>query len=106
MGYTTYYSVSIENASSDDQEKAIIDELTGHENCEAFYALGDWGTSDWEGRDEEMRDLSRKYPELIFTVRYDGDEYDDMGYFYYHKGMMQHCPAIITYEEYCYEKLS
>ena len=106
MGYTTYYSVSIENANSDEQEKTIIDELIGHENREARCALSEMGTSDWKGRDDEMKELSRKYPELIFAVRYDGDEYDDMGYFYYHKGMMQHCPAIITYEKYCYEKLS
>ena len=59
----------------------------------------------WYEHHEEMLELSKQFPEIVFCLHGDGEEQGDEWYCYYKNGKKQYCPAIITFDEYDESKL-
>jgi len=54
----------------------------------------------WYEHEENMRELSRINPEVIFTLKGEGEESGDIWAKYFHQGKMQHAQAQIKFEEF------
>lgn len=65
-----------------------------------YYANAKW--YDWE---EDMCLLSKRYPELLFCLHGEGESSDDLWDAYFFEGKCQHCPAVITYDDFNPSKL-
>lgn len=65
-----------------------------------YYANAKW--YDWE---EDMCLLSKRFPELLFCLHGEGEGSDDLWDAYFFEGKCQHCPAVITYEDFDPSKL-
>ncbi len=59
----------------------------------------------WYEHETDMREISKRYPEIIFKVEGHGEDYEDIWIEYYKAGKMQYCPAIITYDDFNEDKL-
>lgn len=65
------------------------------------YACAKW--YDWK---EDMSLLSKRFPEILFYLHGEGENYDDLWDAYFLGGKSQYCPAVITYEDFNPDKLS
>ena len=59
----------------------------------------------WYDHDDHMREISRRYPDLLFTLEGVGEEAGDMWCKYYQKGLCQHELARIEYGKFDPAKL-
>lgn len=60
----------------------------------------------WYNSDEEMKDLSKQFPETVFCLYGIGENNGDIWYKYYKNGKSQYCPAKIVFDEYDESKLA
>ena len=78
--------------------------------CEyARYAFNEDGVPDqdctWYDHEEDVKEFSKKHPEIIFELNGTGEESGDMWIKYFKNGKVQSCYAQITYEPYDENKL-
>lgn len=59
----------------------------------------------WYEYDEDMRKLSKQFPDFLFILEGDGEDPDDLWRNYYYNGKCQHCPARIEYDPFDMESL-
>jgi len=102
MGYYTDYTLTVENA--DDKLEELTEMLTKEYGFEAWGEQF-WRNAKWYEHDNDMLELSREYPEVLFDLYGDGEDSDDMWHSYYKNGKMQHCPAEITFPPFDEAKL-
>lgn len=106
MGYVTSYTLTWENAPKG-FEKKMAKYIRDHEYMS--YAMEEDGTTadscKWYECDDDMLELSKKYPDVIFTLAGEGEESGDLWRTYYRNGKMQHAQAIIAFESFDPEKL-
>lgn len=106
MGYYTYHSIEVQNLNGttnteEDWEQLISDD--------SEYA--NWGTNvfeeamKWYESDNDMKEFSKKHPNLLFILHGEGENNDDIWITYYRNGKAQHCPAIITFDAFDESKL-
>lgn len=118
MGYYTDYTLtaSICTVGADSYTTATIPHITlvsledeiekmnifdgGGDIEYGYYANAKW--YDWE---EDMCLLSTRFPELLFCLHGEGESGDDLWDAYFFEGKCQHCPAVITYEDFDPSKL-
>lgn len=100
MGYYTNYTLNVypeNSAVSNDQICAAIDRMgLGFEGD-----MG-WGFTlcdKWYDYEEDMLELSRKLPDVIFELYGDGESSDDFWICYFRNGEKQFCSGEIVYEE-------
>lgn len=98
MSYKTSFKLEVIGDSDIDHEEEINQEYNGGYNL--FEDSQSWYT--W---DEDMKEYSLRYPELLFKLEGIGDMYDDVWKCYFKNGKMQECPAIITFDDYDESKL-
>lgn len=60
----------------------------------------------WYGHEKDMRDYSRKYPEVVFKLKGKGEETGDLWVKYFKNGKMQSCKARIEYDPFDEKKMS
>lgn len=101
MGYYTDHKLTIEPDDEDLLRQIIDGELT---NSELRYAL-DGETSKWYEHDTDMRELSRKWPNVIFHLHGEGDSNDDIWTATYSNGLCHHRAAQITIDPFDPDKL-
>lgn len=97
MGYYTRFEVTIDKPlrdelGDDDLDNALRDASGG-------YGFAGGETTDsckWYEHETNMRDLSKKYPGVLFTVRGEGEESGDIWTKYFRDGKMQYCKAQIV----------
>lgn len=110
MGYTAKYRLHVGKLElgyygmkhlvylSDNELKPIIEELCPA-GSSARYALVENEYVKWRGRKEEMAEISRKYPDFVFTLFGEGEgredeygevHYDDIFVDYYMNGKTYH----------------
>lgn len=124
MGYYTNYSLQIECDVAgillgDHAESEIARYISEQEpNNELQVFLGDDGSGvlelkrgathsmKWYSHDIDMRRLSRKFPDVLFRLQGQGEEYSDVWRKYYFNGMMQLCSPKISYDPFDPEKLT
>jgi hypothetical protein len=106
MGYYTRYNLSVDAPNYNDME--IIEQFR-KENEYAAHALEEDGSCadecKWYDHEKELKAFSKKHPNLVFTLKGEGEESGDMWYKYFKGGKMQRAKAIITYEDYDPAKL-
>lgn len=96
MGYYTHYELthnSKKEIISDNNEyieALLTDQL---EECK------------WYEHEEEMREFSKKYPKVRFTLKGEGEESGDLWEKHFLNGKMQVCKAKITFERFSRKKL-
>ncbi len=54
----------------------------------------------WYEHEKEMREFSKKYPEVVFTLHGEGEATDDLWIKYFKNGKMQTSKARIEYDSY------
>jgi len=117
MGYCTRYD--FETIDSKDLGKSILKEM----DADKFYGLDieralkyvedfELGVSieendevKWYDHEENMKELSLKFPNTVFRLHGVGEEQGDEWYKYFKNGKLQTCRAIITFKEYDEGKL-
>lgn len=95
MGYYTDYKLSFDTSIVDKQE--VFDYIK-----EKFYQWFDCGyvNSKWYQHVPEMVEVSKKWPDVLFTLEGVGEESGDMWIKYFKNGKVQICPAVLTYPEF------
>lgn len=120
MGYYTDFTLNISNTRRSRSGKlclesemepgllAKVSEEIGHlgvlEDGDADY--GWYGNAKWYSHDEDMLELSKKFPTVLFTLFGDGEETEDLWYTYYLNGAYQHAPARIVYDDFSEDSLN
>ena len=103
MGYYTAYNLVIQNG-----DDSLI-ETFRKENENANYALNEDGDTleycKWYNHEEDLKNFSAKYPEVVFILEGDGEESGDMWKKYFQNGKCQTANAHITFEEFNPDKL-
>lgn len=107
MGYTTYFTVSRNDGKPfTDAEAAALDGLGVFDTFEDnFYPLYMEGAAKWYSWVEDMKELSKIFPETVFKLHGEGEENDDLWDAYFKNGKEQECRADIIYPDYDEEKL-
>jgi hypothetical protein len=96
MGYCTKFKLKIKNTSPETEE--IIWTTIGTMD-EANYALGG-DDCKWYDYEEDMKALSKEFPDALFELSGEGEESGDIWNAYFKNGKWQRCPAKIVFEPY------
>lgn len=103
MGYHTYHELTIE---PDDEElkRQIIDGESSDSEVRNLWVYGE-EPSKWYEHDEDMRELSKKWPNVTFHLHGEGEENDDIWTATYVNGLCHHRAAQIIIESFDPDKL-
>lgn len=101
MGYYTFHTLTVYNTSDEVIDSADYEA----EICEQFDEADFEEETKWYNSDSDMREFSKKYPELVFEIHAEGEESPDITNYYYKNGLCQECPAVITFDKYDENKL-
>ncbi len=118
MSYYTGYSLNVYRLLEDSQTiqpnldiPAIVKENL-EEEIERMNVFGDgdlesglyvWTT--WYNYEDDMRILSRRFPDLVLYLHGEGEQSEDMWDKYFVGGRMQECYAQIVYDDFDPKKL-
>ncbi|MCY8191473.1 hypothetical protein MOC62_07625 [Bacillus spizizenii] len=98
MGYYTDYKLEI-----DPEPIGLLKYLTKNDLLDSylFHALTDRGSEmKWYDHEDDMKDISKDFPEALFTLNGDGEESGDVWRKYFKNGKMQTCRARIVFDDY------
>ena len=101
MGYYTQHELVITGTKNLEEVEKIENEI--FEMSGVSYLFND--ECKWYEHDEDMKKISLKYPDYIFELYGDGEEYGDLWKTYYKNGKMQGCLAKIRYDDFDVTKL-
>lgn len=99
MSYFTDFSLEVYDANEKDY-RAIdkeIEKLNIFDSGDA--ECGCYGTATWNNVDEDMKLLSARFPDVIFKLRGDGEDRDDMWIHYYKGGRVMNDGLVVTIVE-------
>jgi hypothetical protein len=111
MGYYTHYALTIapdfEEESEEHQslQKAFKDVMGYGDDCLDDLLSGQMEATKWYAHDENMLEISTKFPDLLFTLKGEGEEANDLWIKYYKKGKIQVANAEITFAVFDESKL-
>lgn len=114
MGYYTSHHLEVKNVKSEDERRlltkkmvkmgiigyALCDEGRSGYDCkthEAYYGCLD--CCKWYGHNEDMLEVSKSFPNMVFKLSGNGDDSEDMWFTLYQNGQMEECYAHIVYDE-------
>ena len=97
MGYYTDFEL---NYSSNERDK-VQERL---EEISNGYTGNDSGVK-WYNHEEDMKQLSREFPDILFELCGEGEESGDIWEKYFKNGKMQCCKAVLTFEPFDEAKL-
>lgn len=92
MGYSTRYELNVIGES----DPEIPHEVVIAKIVDYTYLFED--ACKWYDHDKDMREYSKKYPDLVFELSGEGEEAGDLWVKYYKDGLLQVCNAQITFE--------
>ena len=109
MGYLTNYKLDVKNEHHD-QADAFFKWAETKPDVVSGYSLehflrSDHDTVKWYDHDKDMKEISKKFPELVFELCGEGEESGDIWKKYYKDGKVQVCKAKITFDEFDEKKL-
>lgn len=101
MGYHTCYTLSVSGASRSDQERirgmlADLGVLGYALQEESGTEYGEQDPVNWFGHDDDMLEISRKFPQVLFSLHGEGESNGDIWESHYLGGKTYTQPAIIT----------
>ncbi len=101
MGYYTNFNLTT-IGNSDIAE--ILAQIPEEEFEDKFYAIDECGDCNceakWYEHETDIRELSLKFPEVVFVLSGEGEEKDDIWKKYFQNGKMQVCRAEILFPVY------
>jgi hypothetical protein len=110
MGYYTKFEIEISGEGDNwvtgvDRDGNVVEVNTGIDHDAVLQEITDLSgyhslTEEpikWYEYDENMREVSIKYPALLFTLHGEGEASDDLWCAYYQNGKCQRVDAEITY---------
>jgi hypothetical protein len=106
MGYCTSFNLKVHEGNR--SINYILEQVEGKfEDLEwAVDMSGDTNDSvKWYDHEEDMKELSKIYPEVVFKLKGEGEEGGDIWVKYFKNGQMQDCPAKISFDEFDENKL-
>jgi len=59
----------------------------------------------WYEHRQDMVDLSKKFPDVLFTLKGVGEEFGDIWFEYYKGGKYQYCPVTFQFDDFDEDKL-
>lgn len=107
MGYLTNYK--LKTVKSETAIQDILMTIPDEEFDDIFYGLErDGRTYDsvkWYQHEKDMKELSEKFPDVVFELSGEGEENGDIWKKYFKNGKMQACHAKIVFDEFNEELL-
>lgn len=95
MGYYTDFELSFDTNTVDEQEVYdYIREIADYD-FEDGYLNGKWYS-----HVQDMVEVSKKWPDVLFTLEGNGEEHGDMWRKYFKNGKVQVCEAVITFPQF------
>lgn len=102
MGYYTNFTIKLSDNNNIDNIVKRLREISGY----------DWDYSDeiydfckWYEHENDMHELSKEYPDIVFTVFGNGESFDDVWCEYWKNGMVQNANRCIVYDDYNEDEL-
>lgn len=105
MGYYTDYNLTTENDEKYTEYQmvsALLDinsDLGDPSNTFSFGEIFGWDSLKWYGHEKDLIELSKRFPEVLFTLEGHGEEKEDIWREYYRNGQIQWAPAQIIFDE-------
>ncbi|MGM0815336.1 MAG: hypothetical protein ACQEUO_07410 [Bacillota bacterium] len=98
MGYYTNFEVEMDK--DEDLVREYVNNISPRKEClvAAFNGCGD--DMKWYECDEDVLEVSRQFPEVLITVKGDGESSRDFWKTYFKNGKMQHCQGRVVYDEF------
>ncbi|NJO01150.1 MAG: hypothetical protein HC880_05130 [Bacteroidia bacterium] len=112
MGYNTYFVVTVtdDNRNTESQGSLFneeeLNEIDKALDLEERRGNEFGGTSKWYDWEKDLRNLSKKYPNLFFEVEGMGEENGDLWKAWFKAGKAQIEQAVITYGKFNEEKMT
>ena len=120
MGYTTWYTINTQENTYKISDIAsymnkkymesdwfypfdVDDYLDDNDVYDFEIECEEWNK--WYEHDEEMLELSKHFPNVVFCLDGEGEENGDIWRTYYKNGKKQYCPAKIIFDDYDERKL-
>ena len=93
MGYYTSFKLEVVVDRNDeiDYEKVVVNHI-GHDPFE--------DESEWVSHEKDMKEISKKYPQVLFELKGEGEDSGDLWKTYFKNGKMQRCTARIVYDDF------
>jgi hypothetical protein len=113
MPYMTRYRLSVHNekalakANNPDYIKFVM-WLESPESDQVEFLRHIWISGDrcgWYDHEEDIADLSKRFPDLVFELEGEGEYPRDIWIKYFKNSKMQKCPAKITFDKFSAERL-
>lgn len=101
MGYHTYFTIDWDGFE-EDMDKEIHKILDSQDEFKYNLENND---ATWYDHEKDMKELSIKFPLIVFELHGEGDESEDLWYKYFKNGKMQFAPVRLEYDEYDEYKL-
>lgn len=113
MGYYTTYSLAVKNVPTDKIDDLIGElkkkDLIGYAFCGEEIKWDETKKTNairflpydevkWYEHDDDMVEISKKFPSMIFKLKGSGEDSGDLWYTLYQNGEYEECLAIITYQ--------
>lgn len=118
MGYYTDFELTAEKylpggggsfstrSLSPEELEAIVKDVEKMDVFESYYPPVWYANAKWYESDEDMLRLSSRFPDVLFTLRGQGEERDDEWYAYYLNGRVQEARIIKSWDDFDPEFLS
>ena len=106
MGYYTYYSLEVHGIKNKEEHKALQNLIADNyyglstDNCDSYDSEAYFPASDetkWYEHEEDMIKISQQFPNMTFCLEGIGEDREDMWRKYFHNGVVDYCPAHISY---------
>ncbi len=103
MGYCTKFKLEMRPACQE------LLPLIRREYSELSYAINNQGNTirsiSWSDHEDDLLSISRKYPDILFTLSGEGEDKGDLWKKYFKNGLVQTTHAEIIYESFDENKL-
>jgi len=122
MGYYTDFNLEINGPTTScdkaiaDMESAVLEaEVKGRPKygsleytlCYLYRVVeGNADSSKWYDHEKDMKEISKRHPEVLFTLSGVGEEPGDIWRAYHKNGKVQECRAMIVFDTYNEDKLT
>jgi hypothetical protein len=105
MGYYTCFSLSLSTVDGTEIENdtdiiADFKERCEYADCALDFQGGCNEPQKWYDCDDDLKEFSKNYPEVLFVMHGEGDGNEDLWNLYVLNGKAQYAGAEITYPEF------
>ncbi len=113
MGYYTYHELHVGKANVGKSESAHefkdyaedVDYARVLEEVEKQIGFNPFDDDcKWYSSQQDMLEVSKKFPELLIRVHGNGEESDDIWYHYFHNGKQQFCKVEFVFPDMDWKK--